>query len=75
MTREELVALRDAIDLALALPDSIRELLFQRLAPAAAKPNGHDLHSPVPVPSPEAAPNAAPGHLEALRQYCACSGR
>jgi hypothetical protein len=60
VTREELVALRDAIDLALALPDSIRELLAQGLAPAAAKPNGHDLHPPVPVPSPEAAPTQRP---------------
>lgn len=31
MTREELVALRDAIDITLALPDSIRELLAQWL--------------------------------------------
>src|ERR1700722_7391379 len=42
MTREELTALRDAIDITLALPDSIRELLAQWLAPKAAKPNGHD---------------------------------
>jgi hypothetical protein len=47
MTREELIALRDAIDLTLALPESVRELLAQWLAPAAVKPNGHD-HAPAP---------------------------
>jgi hypothetical protein len=46
MTREELVALRDAIDMTLALPDSLRELLAQWLMPAAAKPNGHDPYPP-----------------------------
>jgi hypothetical protein len=46
MTREELTALRDSIDLTLALPDSIREMLAQWLAPAAAKPNGVDRHPP-----------------------------
>ena len=60
MTREELTALRDAIDLTLALPDSIRELLAQWLAPEASKPNGHDLHPPVPPPSPKAAPAPRP---------------
>ena len=59
MTREELVALRDAIDMTLALPDSIRELLAQWLAPPAAKPNGHDPHPPAPTPTPKAA-TAAP---------------
>jgi hypothetical protein len=42
MTREELVALRDAIDTVLAL----RALLAQWLAPEVAKPNGHDPHPP-----------------------------
>ena len=56
MTREELVALRDAIDITLALPDSIRELLAQWLTPAAAKPNGRDPHPPVPTPTLKAAP-------------------
>ena len=60
LTREELVALRDAIDLTLALPDSLRELLAQWLAPAAAKPNGHDLRPPVPTPPPTAAPAPRP---------------
>jgi hypothetical protein len=32
VTREELTALRDAIDMTLALPDSVRELLAQWLA-------------------------------------------
>jgi hypothetical protein len=50
VTREELVALRDAIDMTLALPDSLRALLAQWLAPEASKPNGHDLRSPVPTP-------------------------
>jgi hypothetical protein len=54
MTREELTALRNAIDMTLALPDSIRALLAQWLAPAAAKPNGHDPSSPVPTPPPRA---------------------
>ena len=44
--------MRDAIDAALALPDSIRELLAQWLAPAAAKPNGRDPHPPVPLATP-----------------------
>ena len=60
MTREELVQLRDAIDMTLALPDSIRELLAQWLTPAAAKPNGHDPHPPVPTPTPKAAPTPRP---------------
>jgi hypothetical protein len=60
MTREELIALRDAIDVTLALPDSVRELLAQWLAPAAAKPNGHDPHPPVPAPTPKVAPTPRP---------------
>ena len=50
LTREELTVLRDAIDMTLALPDSIRELLAQWLAPQASKPNGHDPHPPAPTP-------------------------
>ena len=42
LTREELTTLRDAIDMTLALPDSIRELLAQSLAPQTSKPNGRD---------------------------------
>jgi Winged helix-turn-helix DNA-binding len=60
MTREELTALRDAIDMTLALPDSIRGLLAQWLAPAATRPNGHDPHPPVPPASPKAAPAPRP---------------
>jgi hypothetical protein len=52
MTRDELTALRDAIDITLALPDSIREMLAKWLTPAAAKPNGHDPCPPVLRPSP-----------------------
>jgi hypothetical protein len=50
MTREELVQLRDALDVTLALPDSIRELLAQSLAPPkASRPGkGHDPHPPPP---------------------------
>jgi hypothetical protein len=55
VTREELTALRDAIDMALALPDSIRELLAQWLAPAAAKSNGLDPHPPSPARTPRSA--------------------
>jgi hypothetical protein len=60
VNREELTALRDAIDVTLALPDSIRELLAQWLAPEAARPNGHDARPPVPTPSPKAAPAPRP---------------
>jgi hypothetical protein len=45
MTREELIQLRDAIDMTLALPDSLRGLLAQWLAPATAKTNVHDRRS------------------------------
>jgi hypothetical protein len=50
MTREELIALRDAIDLTLALPERIRRMLAEWLMPEAAKPNGHDPHTPAPTP-------------------------
>lgn len=52
MTRQELIQLRDAIDMALALPDSLRELLAQWLTPEAAKPNGHDRNAPVLMSTP-----------------------
>jgi hypothetical protein len=55
MTREELVALRDALDMTLALPENISELLAQWLAPAVPKPNGRDPHPPTPMPTPRAA--------------------
>jgi hypothetical protein len=55
VNREELVQLRDAIDMTLALPDSVRELLAQLLAPEASKGNGHDRHAPVFPPTPRSA--------------------
>jgi hypothetical protein len=58
MTREELIQLRDALDLTLALPDSIRALLAQWLAPGPAKPNGRDPHS---EPPSEPFPAVSPG--------------
>jgi hypothetical protein len=53
VTREELIALRDAIDITLALPDSAREMLVKMLTPETviAKPNGHDRHHPAPAPA------------------------
>jgi hypothetical protein len=71
MTREELTALRDAIDITLALPDSIRELLAQWLTPATAKSNGRDPHPPVPTPSPKAAsmPRPAGSKPHAAKRY------
>jgi hypothetical protein len=60
VNREELAQLRDAIDMMLALPDSLRELLAEWLTPAASKPNGHDPHPPVPAPMLKAAPAPRP---------------
>ncbi|HWY80810.1 MAG TPA: winged helix-turn-helix domain-containing protein [Roseiarcus sp.] len=48
MTRQELTALRDAIDVLLRCPDAIREQLLRWFAPGSSKPNGHDLHPPPP---------------------------
>jgi hypothetical protein len=67
MTREELIQLRDAIDMTLALPDSIRELLAQWLTPAIAKPNGRGPHPPVPPPTSEAALAPRPAVSKATR--------
>jgi len=74
MTREELAALRDALDGALALPESVLNLLALILAPvtsstrpdlgalkSAQKPNGHDRHRP------QAAAQAAPPSALATR--------
>ena len=57
MTREELTALRDALDAILTLPDSVFQLLAHLLAPPAAKPNGHDRHPP-PTDAESSAPPA-----------------
>jgi Winged helix-turn-helix DNA-binding len=70
MTREELTALRDAIDLTLALPDNVRELLAQWLAPAAAKPNGHDPHPPMLTPAKATlTPRPAASKPHAAKRY------
>jgi hypothetical protein len=67
MTREELIQLRDAIDMTLALPDSVRELLAQWLAPAAVKQNGNgvDHHPPEPVSKPRPAKAKPPQNKSA----------
>jgi hypothetical protein len=45
LSRDELAALRDAIDVALSWPDRVRDLVGQWLAPETAKPNGRDAAS------------------------------
>jgi hypothetical protein len=53
MDREELTALRDAIDVLLKLPDGVRMQLVRWFAPTVAKPgNGHDPHPPPHPPTP-----------------------
>ena len=46
MNREELAALRDAIDTLLEMPDNVRAEVARWLALPASKPNGHDPHPP-----------------------------
>jgi hypothetical protein len=46
MNRDELAALRDAIDTVLTWPDAVRDQVARWLTPAAAKPNGRDPHPP-----------------------------
>ena len=75
MTREELTALRDAIDITLALPDSVRELLAQWLAPAAWKANGVDHRPLAPTSTPKAAPTPRTVASKPLRQPCPRPGR
>lgn len=72
MNREELIQLRDAIDLALALPDSVRKLLAQWLAPETAKPNGHDPHPP---PLASASAKALSGKSSLLAQKAEAQAR
>jgi Winged helix-turn-helix DNA-binding len=50
MEREKLLMVRALIDAFLGLPDDLRVEVSRLLAPAAAKPNGHDLHPPAPTP-------------------------
>ena len=50
MNRDELTALRDAIDTVLTWPDAVRDQVARWLAPEAAKPNGRDPHPP-PTPT------------------------
>jgi hypothetical protein len=54
MTREELLALRDAIDEVLVWPDSVRDQIVQWLSPETAKPNGRDHHPPARENGPAA---------------------
>ena len=46
MDRDELTALRDAIDTVLMWPDAIRDQVARWLTPETAKPNGRDYHPP-----------------------------
>ena len=67
MTRQELIQLRDAIDVTLALPDSLRALLAQWLAPETAKPNGRDPNPPGPAPAKATPDNALSKRTAELR--------
>ena len=74
MNRDELAALRDAIDVLLAWPPAVRDQIAAWLTPQAAKPNGHDPHPPPPrqakVRRPEsafAAKTAERKLIEAMR--------
>jgi hypothetical protein len=60
MTRDELAALRDAIDTVLTWPDSVRAEMARWLAPPAARPgNGLDPHRP-PGKAPSARTDREP---------------
>ena len=70
MTRDELAALRDAIDTVLTWPDSVRAEIARWLSPAAAKPgNGLDLHPP-----PTVTPGKAPGARTDLEPRATVAG-
>jgi hypothetical protein len=58
MTREQLTALRDAIDMVLTWPDAVRAEVARWLIPEAVKSNGHDPHPP-PVSRRAKAPRTA----------------
>jgi hypothetical protein len=51
MNREELSALRDAIDAVLAWPESVCDQVARWLAPEASKPSGRDPHPPRIAPT------------------------
>jgi Winged helix-turn-helix DNA-binding len=55
MNREELAALRDAIDAVLTWRDGVREQVADWLTPEASKPNGRDPHPPLAAPTPRPA--------------------
>ena len=57
MTRDELAALRDAIDTVLTWPPAVLAEVARWLSPPAAKPNGHDPHPPT---TGRAGPNGPP---------------
>jgi hypothetical protein len=53
MDRDELTALRDAIDVLLKCPDAVRAQFMKWFSPEAAKPgNGHDPHPPSHLQAP-----------------------
>lgn len=54
MNREELAALREAIDTVLTWPDAVRDQVARWLALPASKPNGHDPHPPPTAATKEA---------------------
>jgi hypothetical protein len=53
--RQELMALRDVLDVLLKLPDSMHGQIVRWLTPEAPKPNGHDPHPPPVLTSPRRA--------------------
>jgi hypothetical protein len=60
MEREELLMVRALIDAFLALPEDLRAEVSRLLASGGTKPNGRDLHPPVPMPTPKAASTSRP---------------
>jgi len=73
MDREQLTALRDAIDTVLTWPDRVREQIARWLAPEGAKPNGLDPHPP-PAAASDQAPvsdsKASPPPLSPVEARC-----
>ncbi len=61
MTRDELAALRDALEAVLTWPDGVREQIARWLRSEAAKPgNGLDAHPPPSAPSPRRVSSGLP---------------